>query len=79
MAHTVALTKKGKVYTWGAYFCGQLGHGDNESRIIPTQVASLDGFVVIQISCGQLHTAALTDKGEVFTWCVRTIMSHPDV
>ena len=71
--HTVALTKEGKVYTWGSNFRGQLGHGGNDTdlKYILTKVLSLEGLVVIKISCGYYHTAVVTDKGEMFTWCVR--------
>jgi alpha-tubulin suppressor-like RCC1 family protein len=77
MYHTVALTKEGKVYTWGDNSNGQLGHGVCDSMYIstskdmPTQVLSLDGLIVIKIACGTDHTVVVTDKGEVFTWYVR--------
>jgi alpha-tubulin suppressor-like RCC1 family protein len=71
--HTVGLTKKGEVFTWGNNDSGQLGHGDYyESMTIPTKVPSLDGLFIIQISCGDKHTAALTDKGEILTWYVQS-------
>jgi alpha-tubulin suppressor-like RCC1 family protein len=70
--HTIGLTKKGEVFTWGNNGSGQLGHGDNDERTIPTKVAGLDGLFIIQISCGNSHTAALTDKGEIFTWYVQS-------
>jgi alpha-tubulin suppressor-like RCC1 family protein len=68
--HTVGLTKKGKVFSWGENNCGQLGHGDQEDRSVPTTIAGLDGLVIIQISCGDFHMAALTDKVELLTWYV---------
>ena len=68
--HTAALTKDGKVFTWGYNFFGQLGHGDTFNRYIPTKVAALDEYVIIQIACGHSHMAALTENGEVFTWYV---------
>jgi alpha-tubulin suppressor-like RCC1 family protein len=68
--HTVGLTKKGKVFSWGSNDCGQLGHGDTEDRRVPTKVESLDELVITKISCGYKHTAALTDKGEILTWYV---------
>jgi alpha-tubulin suppressor-like RCC1 family protein len=68
---TVGLTKKGEVFSWGQNSCGQLGHGDQEARNIPTKIAALDGIVITNISCGMLHTVALTDKGEILTWCVQ--------
>ena len=43
-----------------------------QSRIVPTKVAALDGIVIIKISCGAWHTAAVTDKGEILTWYVRS-------
>jgi alpha-tubulin suppressor-like RCC1 family protein len=77
--HTVGLTKKAEVFTWGENCYGQLGHGDGDwddrsrnERTIPTKVASLDGLFIIQVSCGFRHTAALTDKGEILTWYVQS-------
>ena len=69
--YRAALTKNGEVFTWGNNGWGQLGHGDKVSKREPTKVASLDGLVIAQISCGGKHTAALTDKGEILTWCVQ--------
>ena len=72
LCHTAGLTKKGEVLTWGYNHHGQLGHGDEEDRSVPTTVAGLDGLVIIKISCGEYHTVALTDKGEILTWYVRS-------
>jgi alpha-tubulin suppressor-like RCC1 family protein len=68
--HTVGLTKKGQVFSWGYNAEGQLGHGDKEARRLPTKVESLDRFVITTISCGKYHTVVLTDKGEILTWYV---------
>ena len=68
--HTVALTKEGKVFTWGDNDDGQLGHGDYEHRHIPTKVESLDGLVIVKIACGVYHTIAITDDGDAYTWYV---------
>jgi alpha-tubulin suppressor-like RCC1 family protein len=70
--HTAALTKKGEVYTWGKNHFGQLGYYVGGDSYIPTKVSSLSGIIIIQISCGWDHTAALSDKGEVFTWYVHS-------
>ena len=69
--HIAALTKNGEVFTCGLNIYGLLGHGDRKERTIPTKVAALAGLVVIKISCGSMHIAALTDKGEILTWYVR--------
>jgi alpha-tubulin suppressor-like RCC1 family protein len=39
-AHSIALTTEGNIYTWGANAPGQLGLGDNNNRLIPTEVVS---------------------------------------
>ena len=69
-AHTAALTKEGKVFTWGRNKYGQLGHGDKKDRHIPTKVESLDGLVIVKIACGVYHAIAITDDGDVYTWYV---------
>lgn len=80
--HTVALTDKGEVYSWGyggkkGYFSwmvsqevGALGHGDRKPYFLPKKVEFFDtiGSKVIQISAGLYHTVALTADGEVYTW-----------
>jgi len=68
--HKVGLTKNGEVFfSWGFNGRGQLGHGDEKAR---TKVESLDGIVIIKISCGRFHTAVITNKGEILTWYVRS-------
>ena len=69
--HTV-LPRRENLFSWGMNNHGQLGHGDMKHRGVPTKGESLDGIVIIIISCGVVHTAALTDKGEIFTWYVRS-------
>ena len=39
--HTAGITKDNIVVTWGRGVFGQLGHGDNENRNIPTPVKGL--------------------------------------
>ena len=71
--HTVGLTKNGEVFSsWGENGNGQLGHGDREGRTVPTKVESLDELGITKISCGNTFTAALTGKGEILTWYVRS-------
>lgn len=36
--HSAAITEDGILYTWGEGDFGRLGHGDSQSRVIPTQV-----------------------------------------
>lgn len=34
----------------------------------PEQVVSLDAQNIVAVSCGEAHTLALNDKGQVFAW-----------
>lgn len=66
--HTVVLTDKGEVYTWGRGDDGRLGHGDNGWKFVPRMVEELRGKSIRQVTCGSYHTAAVTVSGELFTW-----------
>jgi alpha-tubulin suppressor-like RCC1 family protein len=70
--YTVGVTKNGKVFSWGDNGWGQLGHTDMKYRIKPKRVKALRGIVIIKVSCGYNHTAAITDKGEILTWYVHS-------
>jgi alpha-tubulin suppressor-like RCC1 family protein len=69
--HTIALTKDGKVYTWGRGDCGALGHGDQKTSETPTQVMSLAGTKIVHISSGKNYSAAITGDGDLYTWWVK--------
>lgn len=66
--HTVVLTTEGEVYTWGRGDDGRLGHGDNGWKYVPRITQSLSGHVVVQVTCGSYHTAAISSNGDLFTW-----------
>ncbi len=42
--HNAAITADGRLYMWGRGDCGQLGHGDDRNRWVPTE---LENFSVI--------------------------------
>ncbi|KAI8802972.1 regulator of chromosome condensation 1/beta-lactamase-inhibitor protein II [Cladochytrium replicatum] len=56
--HSMLLTAKGEVYTWGRGDSGQLGHGDNESKSTPQHVKTLDQHIS-SISAGSYFSLAL--------------------
>lgn len=67
--HTLSLTESGKVYTYGCNDEGALGRvtdGDEALEATPT-VVPLDSKV-IKVTAGDSHSAALTEKNEVFVW-----------
>jgi uncharacterized repeat protein (TIGR02543 family) len=69
-SHSAALTKNGKVYTWGLNNNGQLGNGTYHDSYFPVDITAglpVDDKV-IQISLGTAHTAALTESGALYTW-----------
>lgn len=56
----------GKLFTWGDGDEGRLGHGDNESKLVPTCVTQLVDYDFVQVSCGRMLTIAVTNMGKVF-------------
>lgn len=60
------------MFTWGSNNFGQCGieNEDNstEHHVKPKLVKSLATKHVVQIACGQFHTLALTNSGEIFAF-----------
>eukprot|EP00456_Euglypha_rotunda_P081593 TRINITY_DN7975_c0_g1_i3.p1 TRINITY_DN7975_c0_g1~~TRINITY_DN7975_c0_g1_i3.p1 ORF type:complete len:243 (+),score=32.81 TRINITY_DN7975_c0_g1_i3:162-890(+) len=71
MYHSMGLTREGKVYSWGdgystSYPC--TGHNPPGLCAAPKIIDTLDSKTVVQISCHQYSSMALTKDGEVYTW-----------
>ena len=45
-----------------------MGQGNERDKFTPLCVTLLRGLKVIQVACGDYHTAALIETGEVYTW-----------
>ncbi|CAH1436069.1 unnamed protein product [Lactuca virosa] len=60
-------SSSGKLFTWGDGDKGRLGHGDKETKLVPTCVAALVDPNFCQVSCGHSMTVALTTSGHVYT------------
>ncbi|KAI5642407.1 regulator of chromosome condensation (RCC1) repeat domain-containing protein [Phthorimaea operculella] len=69
-AHSACITARGHLYTWGMGEYGRLGHGDDNTQLLPRMVEALAPFRVIQVACGSrdAQTLALTACGKVFSW-----------
>jgi alpha-tubulin suppressor-like RCC1 family protein len=58
-------------YTWGLGSMGQLGHcslqsGDKE--LIPRRIVALDRIIIRDVSCGGVHSCAVTEGGALYAW-----------
>ncbi|KAL8096423.1 ultraviolet-B receptor UVR8 isoform X2 [Apium graveolens] len=68
-SHSVALLAGNVVCSWGRGEDGQLGHGDAEDRVSPTQVTALDGQDIVSVSCGADHSTAYSESSkQVYSW-----------
>lgn len=65
---TLALTKDGKVYSFGKNESGQLGLGHNEHEQTPTLIETFKGIKIKRISCGINHAGVVTEDGDVWLW-----------
>ncbi|KAM7524345.1 hypothetical protein LguiA_014247 [Lonicera macranthoides] len=73
--HSVAVSAKGEVFTWGFGRGGRLGHPDFDIHsgqaavITPRQVTyGLGARRVKTVAAAKHHTVVATEGGEVFTW-----------
>ena len=66
--HAALATKQGEVFCWGHGKWGRLGQKIDMDISSPKIVDSLNGLHVKTVACGEYHTCALTDSGEVYTW-----------
>ncbi|XP_021567719.1 probable E3 ubiquitin-protein ligase HERC6 isoform X2 [Carlito syrichta] len=70
-AHSFALSLCGTSFGWGSNSAGQLALSRKDGPAYsskPFSIGALKTLDVISISCGQEHTAVLTQDGQVFTF-----------
>ena len=71
--HSAIVSDTG-LFTWGSGDGGRLGHGDTKDRLQPCLVESLTGSIVIDVSLGFWHSAAVVqvppslNGGWLYTW-----------
>jgi hypothetical protein len=61
--HSLALSWDGQVYSWGKNKYGQLGQGENLTRLAPVLVEGLEG--VRSIAAASVHSFAVTIGGRL--------------
>ncbi|XP_045676263.1 probable E3 ubiquitin-protein ligase HERC6 isoform X2 [Phyllostomus hastatus] len=67
--HSLAVCHKGRVFAWGAGSEGQLGTEEFKEIIFtPKKIKTLTDKKIIQVSCGDYHSLALSEDGQVFSW-----------
>lgn len=75
--HTLALTRHGTLWSWGANHSGQLGDGTTTHRRLPVRVVGLDGSGALPgiraIAAGLAGTFALLGDGTIWAWGNNTL------
>lgn len=68
--HTICLSDKGSVYSWGYGKDGALGHGDNENISFPKKLDFFDSkdIKIQKIECGMNYCLALSTDKKVYSW-----------
>jgi alpha-tubulin suppressor-like RCC1 family protein len=69
--HVLALTRSGKLFSWGSARHGQHGQGHAQNSCGPVV---LEGRFK-QIAAGSTHSMAISDDGRLFVHVVRPISS----
>jgi alpha-tubulin suppressor-like RCC1 family protein len=68
-SHVIALTESGKIFCWGRNDCGQLGNGSKSKNFNKPQLNDyLSDETIVDLSCGDSHSLALTKSGFVYAW-----------
>jgi len=67
---TIALTKVGAVWTFGANIYGELGHDRCLCLVAPRQIEQrhFGDTKVVSVSGGRTHAAAVTQQGALYMW-----------
>ncbi|EGC36949.1 hypothetical protein DICPUDRAFT_97415 [Dictyostelium purpureum] len=67
-AFSAAVTKSGKIFTWGFNEKGQLGLKHRWFNSSPQLVKTLLDVKIVSVSCGRQHIGAVTEDGDLYTW-----------
>ncbi|KAG5897066.1 hypothetical protein JTB14_025882 [Gonioctena quinquepunctata] len=65
---SVALSREGKLFTWGKGEGWRLGHPNEDHIRVPEPVEVLQHKHIAAVSLGTAHILVVTDDGEVYGW-----------
>lgn len=73
VAHSLLLTSTGRVLSFGTGQYGALGHGYAGGKQLPDilrpqYIDALAGTRIVCVSAGEIHSAAVSVDGDVYTW-----------
>jgi E3 ubiquitin-protein ligase HERC2 len=73
VAHSLLLTSSGRVLSFGTGQNGALGHGFSGGKQLPDvlrpqYIGGLSGVRCVCVSAGEIHSAAVSVDGDVYTW-----------
>ncbi|GMH01537.1 hypothetical protein Nepgr_003376 [Nepenthes gracilis] len=73
LGHSIAVTSRGAVYSFGSNSSGQLGHGMAQDgstidEYQPRLIRSLEGIRIIQAAVGAGRTMLISDAGKVYAF-----------
>ena len=73
VAHSLLLTSTGRVLSCGTGQYGALGHGYSSGKQLPDilrpqYIEALSGTRCVCVAAGELHSAAVTVDGDLYTW-----------
>ncbi|PFH31844.1 regulator of chromosome condensation (RCC1) repeat-containing protein [Besnoitia besnoiti] len=76
--HSACITADGELFTWGQG--RRLGHEDQgeSDECVPRRVEALAGLFVVQVVCGDAHTACIVENGNVWAWGTSRVLGHGD-
>ncbi|QVQ51184.1 hypothetical protein J4H86_20515 [Spiractinospora alimapuensis] len=66
--HSLAVTSRGRLLSWGRNNYGQLGDGTSTNREAPAEVELPGEATVTHVAAGSAHSLAVTSDGTVLAW-----------
>lgn len=71
-SHSLAMSRDGKIFTWGDNLHGQLCLGDKKQRFLPTEVKALKEKEIVHCCCCRKHTGFITKERKLFVCGMNT-------